>query len=167
MFNRQLGPKGPHQEMGLRQVDAQSAAPDHAQTASGLVPGDDSGHSDRGQSPVPDAAIVSRAVYGSARIREALPALETILATSDEVADSGVRVRTVVLGGGDSGARRRWINGQIFGPPTRSALPSEPDDDADPYDDAGTDYDATGGVRVPAIVPTPSGVTGARALPER
>ena len=151
-------------EMGLRKVNGHSAIPDHAQTASGVVPGDDSGMARSGQSPASGTAAASRALLGSTRIRETIPVLESILATSDEVTDSGVRVRTVVLGGGDAGARRRWINGQIFGPSGRSALPTEPDDDVEPDDDIGTDFDVTAGVRVPVIVPMPSGETGAAAL---
>lgn len=93
-------------------------------------------------------------MYGASPVRGTIPALDRILSQSEEVTDGGVSVRILVVAGGDGGARRRWIDAQLFGTGRSEGEPEEPDE---------TEPLAGAGVRVPVPI-GPRGLDAMAAL---
>ena len=154
MTYKKIRPEGAAHKAELREVEGQPAAPDHAQSASEMVVADHTRTFERAQLPMGEPGNHARLLYGASPVRGTIPALDRILSQSEEVTDAGVSVRTFVVGGGDAGARRRWIDGQLFGPGRPEVAPEEPDE-SQPL--------AGAGVRVP--VPTgPRGLDAMAAL---
>ena len=151
MTYKQIRPEGAAHKSELREVQGHPAAPDHAQSGSEMVAADHTGTWESGQSPSGELADHARLLYGASPVRGTIPALDRILSQSEEVTDTGVSVRTFIVGGGDGGARRRWIDAQLFGTGRPEVAPEEPDE---------TEPLAGAGVRVPA----PTGPRGLDAM---